>query len=326
MKAIKRYTVAAHGAHVMLVLGLLTTVSGCSLKTYAINMVGDALATGDSVYESDEDLELVGQALPFGLKLTESLLVQSPEHRGLLQTACRGFVLYSYAFVDYEAQLAVDVDLDRARALRLRARKLYLRAFDYCIRGLERDYDAFGAHLAVDADSAVHVLKAKHRERDLPLNYWTAASLGLAISVSRDDAALLARLPDVEALLDRALELDESWDDGALHEFKVIFAGAKQAPTPLATIKRHYRRALALSNGENAGVHLAYAEAVSVPAQDSAEFRTLVEQALEVNPDRRPEDRLVNLLAHRRAHWLATRVDDLIVSETPVVSTGGTEQ
>jgi hypothetical protein len=32
--------------------------SGCSLRTYAINMVGDALASGDSVYETDDDIEL----------------------------------------------------------------------------------------------------------------------------------------------------------------------------------------------------------------------------------------------------------------------------
>jgi hypothetical protein len=60
---------------------------GCSLKTYAINMVGDALASGNSVYETDDDIDLVGQALPFGLKLTESLLEQSPNHHGLLITA-----------------------------------------------------------------------------------------------------------------------------------------------------------------------------------------------------------------------------------------------
>ena len=40
------------------------------------------------MYETDDDLVLVGDALPFGLKLTESLLAQSPNHRGLLLTAC----------------------------------------------------------------------------------------------------------------------------------------------------------------------------------------------------------------------------------------------
>ena len=91
------------------------SLQGCSLKTYAINMVGDALAEGNSVYETDEDIELVGQALPFGLKLTESLLEQSPNHRGLLLTACRGFVLYSYGYVHRQAELSVDDDLDRAQ-------------------------------------------------------------------------------------------------------------------------------------------------------------------------------------------------------------------
>ena len=48
-----------------------------------------------------EDLLL----LHLGLKLTESLLAQSPDHPGLLLTACRGFTMYSYAFVAYEAEL-----------------------------------------------------------------------------------------------------------------------------------------------------------------------------------------------------------------------------
>ena len=41
-----------------------------------------------------------------------------------------------------------------------------------------------------------------------------AAALGLAISASLDDASMLARLPEVEAMMNRGLELDESWADG----------------------------------------------------------------------------------------------------------------
>jgi hypothetical protein len=95
---------------------LLATGAGCSLRTYAINTVGDALASGNSAYESDSDIELVGAALPFGLKLTESLLAESPRHGGLLLTACRGFTMYSYAFIASDAERLTDEDLDRARA------------------------------------------------------------------------------------------------------------------------------------------------------------------------------------------------------------------
>ena len=69
------------------VLGLL--LSACSIKQTAVNMIGDALSGGGGVYASDEDPELVFEALPFGLKTYESLLETSPEHRGLLQAAAK---------------------------------------------------------------------------------------------------------------------------------------------------------------------------------------------------------------------------------------------
>lgn len=298
----------------------LAVSSGCSLRTYAINTVGDALASGDSVYETDDDLTLVGDALPFGLKLTESLLAQSPNHRGLLLTAARGFTLYSYAYVDYDGSVAADTDLDLTRQLRARARRLYLRAHTYGIRGLERSYPDIGSALIRDPRTAVRLMHAKPKGDDVAFMYWTAASLGLAISVSPGDAALLARLPEVESLLDRALDIDEGWEEGALHEFKVVLAGATPGTVNVPLIKKHYDRAVELSHGRSASAHLAYAEAVSVPSQNAAEFHELIQRALAVDPDDQLATRLVNLLAHRRARWLASRADQLILDAEPPAS------
>ena len=206
------------GSRLVQLIGILTItslISACSLKTYAVNMVGDALASGNSVYETDDDLELVGEALPFGLKLTETLLTESPSHEGLLLTACRGFVLYSNVYVDYPSQVAMDEDFNLAQKLRGRARKLYRRGLDYCLRGLEKSHAGFKQKLLLDPEIAVMMIGQDDKERDLPFMYWSAASLGLYISLSLDSAAMIARLPEVEALLDRAMELDESWDDGA---------------------------------------------------------------------------------------------------------------
>jgi len=296
--------------------------SGCSVKTYAINMVGNALASGESVYETDDDLELVGAALPFGLKLTESLLAQSPNHPGLLLTACRGFVLYAYAYVDYPAHVAANEDLERARALRARASRLYLRGYRYGIRAIERSYPGFGEALTANPAAAVRMVRSTRAGRDVPLLYWTAASLGLAISVSRGDAALLVRLPEVRALLDRAIELDEAWDAGALHEFEVTLAGSVPGELDVESITRHFDRAVELSKGRSAGAYLAYAEAVSVPQQNAAEFRALIARALAVDADADPHNRLVNLLAHRRALWLASRVDELILDADGAAAEG----
>ena len=86
----------------LLPLLLLLVTSGCSIRRYAINQIGDALASGTSTYTSDEDLELVGEALPFGLKLIESLLAESPKHKGLLLAACEGFTSYTWVYVQQE--------------------------------------------------------------------------------------------------------------------------------------------------------------------------------------------------------------------------------
>lgn len=315
------------GRHVLVCLSLLsmlTASAGCSLRTYAINTVGDALASGDSVYETDDDIELVGSALPFGLKLTESLLAQSPDHPGLLLTAVRGFTMYSYAFVAYEAELLNEEDLDRARAMRRRARKLYLRGARYGFHALERNYPGLEQALITSPAAAVAQVGSKHRARDVPLLYWTAAALGLAISASIDDAELLARLPEVEAMLDRALALDEGWDGGALHEFKVILAGGHAVtPGDKAAIEAHYTRALELSKGASAGLFVAYAEAVSLPAQNKTEFRTMLERALAVDPDRQPRDRLATIVSQRRARWLLGRIDDLILTGDRARTSGG---
>jgi TRAP transporter TatT component family protein/tripartite ATP-independent transporter DctM subunit len=166
-------------AFLLLSLAVVTD-AGCSLKTYAVNKVGDTLASGESVYETDDDIELIGQALPFGLKLTESLLAQSPKHRGLLLTACRGFVLYSYSYVEYEAELMRERDLDRALAMRARAHRLYLRGARYGFRALDTLHPGFEAALASDPAAAVASIGNQHAARDVPLLYWTTAALGLA--------------------------------------------------------------------------------------------------------------------------------------------------
>ena len=301
-----------------LVLLLALSTTGCSIRRYAINKIGDALAEGGSTYESDDDIQLVGEALPFGLKLIESLLAESPEHKGLLTAAAQGFTTYSYVFVQRDADMIADEDLDAARRIRLRARRLYLRAHRYGLRGLEVSHAGIAEPLRTAPETAVAVLEKK----DLPLIYWTAAALGSAISVGRNDASMLARLPEVEALLDRAIQLDEGWQDGVLHEFQVVFASAKPGAVDYEKIRRHFERALDLSDGTHAALYVAYAEAVCVPKQDSKQFRAMLDRALAIDPDETERIRLANLIAQERARYLLAHIEDLIL-ETEAQSTNG---
>ncbi|MBI5770994.1 MAG: hypothetical protein HZA93_24670 [Verrucomicrobia bacterium] len=304
----------------LLLATLAFATTGCTtLKHTAVNQLGDALASGGSVYAADDDPELIRAAAPFSLKLIESLLAETPAHRGLLLAAASGFTQYGYAFVQQDADELESSDLGAASALRDRARRLYLRARDYGLRGLATTHPDFAAALRREPRAAVRTCA----RADVPLLYWTAAAWAAAIAIKKDRPDLIADLPQVEALLDRALELDEAFDRGAIHSLLISYELARQGVPgdPLARSRAHFERALALGGGREAAPLVTFAEAVCVQQQDRARFDELLRQALAIDADARPETRLVNLLMQRRARWLLSRADDLFLPLPPSTST-----
>jgi len=290
--------------------------AGCnSLKHVAVNQVGDAFASGSSAFATDDDPELIKAAAPFSLKLIESLLAETPNHRGLRLAGASGFTQYAYAFVQQDADELEATDLAGANALRARARRLYLRARDHGLHGLEVTHPDLAVALRRDPSAAVRACTAE----DVPLLYWTAASWSAAIAVMKDRPDLIAELPQAEALMDRALELNESFDQGSIHTFMITYEMARQGAKgdPAVRARAHFDRAVMLSGGHQAAPYVAFAEAVCLPQQDRAQFTALLHTALAINPDAEPNSRLVNLVLQRRARWLLSRVDDLFLPVPP---------
>ncbi|MBI5380552.1 MAG: hypothetical protein HZA31_01505 [Opitutae bacterium] len=311
---------AARRLQPLLALAVLVLAgTGCTtIKRTAVNQLGDALASGSSGFATDDDPELIKAATPFSLKLLESLLAESPRHPGLLLAAASGFTQYTYAFVQQEADETESKDLAAAQAMRLRARRLYLRAKDYALRGLDAQHPGFRAQLAAGPAAAVQKLA----RADVPLAYWAAAAWGSAISLGKDDPALVAELPQMEALIDRALALDESWGDGAIHGFLINYEMSRQGMNddPTLRARRHFERAVALAAGKQAAPFVTFAEAVCLEKQDAAQFEQLLQRALALDPDAAPEFRLANLVVQRRARWLLARKDELFLTPAKPVA------
>jgi predicted anti-sigma-YlaC factor YlaD len=207
-------------------------------------------------------------------------------------------------------------DFAAAEAMKARARRLYLRARNYGLRGLEIRHRGFEKALRADPKQAVEAA----RKKDVPVLYWTAASWAGAISLSKDNPDLIAELPIVEAMMDRALALDEEFGDGAIHSFLISYEMSRPggAGDPAERSKQHFDRAMALSQGQLAGPLVSFAESVSVQKQDLEEFQSLLNQAIAINADAKPEWRLSNLVAQRRAKWLLRRSDQLFLRANPV--------
>jgi predicted anti-sigma-YlaC factor YlaD len=303
----------AHRLTAAVVLLILST--GCSIKKMAVNKVGDMLSSSGSTFESDEDPEFVAAAIPFGLKLYEGLLAESPKHAGLLLAAASGFTEYSYAFIDLKAEEAKEDNVDKADELTARARKMYMRAHAYGMRGLEAKYPGFGAALDNDAVTALK----RVRKTEVPLLYWTAASLGLAISTSKGSPDMIAQLPLVEMIVNRIVELDETFENGAVPEFLITLEGAKSGvklEDMEAAMRKHFDRAMEISKGKRAGTYVSFAENADEPAQNAAEFKSMLEKALAIDVNADPTTRLANVIAQHRARWLLAHQSELFL-ESP---------
>jgi predicted anti-sigma-YlaC factor YlaD len=263
--------------------------SACSPKRIGINRMADALSQTATAYSSDSDPEFVRLAAPSTLKMVEMLLDQDPRHQGLLLTACRGFTQYAYGFLQLDAELTNDTA--RADELTTRARTMYLRAKEYCWRGLEVRRPGLRSMTTRDPEAAVSQLAAS----DIPAIYWLAAAWGGEFGLATNQ---LARLPDLVAirvLLTRAVALQENWERGALHEALIALDGMSP-----------------LLGGSAAFAYVTLASTVSVRNRDRAEFDRLLRAALAIDAERHPATRLMNLIAQKQARGLLARADQLI--------------
>jgi predicted anti-sigma-YlaC factor YlaD len=292
----------------MLLVGVL---GGCtSLHHYTADRVGDALAGTGSSYATDDDPELIRGASPFGLKLMESVLQETPQHTALLTAASGGFTQYAYAFVQEDADELEARDVDGAFALRARARGLYLRGRDYGLRALDTHHSGFTTALHSTPQPAVAGLGPS----DVTALYWTTVAWAASISLGKDSPEALADLPRVDVLVTRLEQLDPDYDHGSLDTFLISYAmGRPGGRNPSEEARRHFERAVQLSGGQRAGPFVALAENVCVRDQKRAEFVATLQKALAIDVQAQPQWRLENRVMQRRARWLLTQTDQLFV-------------
>jgi len=290
----------------------LSSLTGCGMiKRSAIKTVANTLAEGGDTVTSHNDPELVAGALPFALMLNESLLASVPRHEPLLTATCGQYTQYAFGFLQADAEALQFDEYEKSKELSTRALNLALRGRDFCWRALDVRFPGIAPRLKAEKAAALTAARRQH----VPLLYWSAASLGAAISLGGlDRPELLIDWPVVRALAERALALDETWNRAAIHELMITvesqgeaFGGSEERA------RQHFARAVELQKGLSASPYLTLALNVSKAKQDRAEFEKLVQQALAIDPDDEPSTRLVTLLMQKRARVLLAHIDDLFI-------------
>jgi len=266
-------------------LSLIPLLASCSINKMAINAVSNALTgTGSAdVFTGDSDPELVGGALPFAIKMYESLLSQNPNHHGLLVTTGSLFVMYANAFVQGPAEMLDSIDYFEERHEGLdRAKKLYLRGHIILYSALDKKFPGFSS--AKVEDGTLGALLKKCKKDDVPLLYWAVASGLAAYSIDIFDFALGSSIPEWGAMIARAYQLDPDFNSGAIDDFYILFYASM--PENMGGDKEkaeiHFKRAVEKTRGLAAGPYVSYAQAICVPAQDYDTYKENLEKALAI--------------------------------------------
>lgn len=296
------------------VLLLWLATGGCSIRRMAMNQVANAMtqAVGGRTFTGDNDPELVGAALPFAIKLYESLLEGMPRHEGLQLRTGSLYVMYANAFLYAPATILPSEEYRLQEIQFKRAKNLYLRGRDILLDGLEKRYPGLREELQQRRyDGVLRRVDKRH----VPFLYWAGAGWLGAFAIDPFDMDLGLTIPAAAAMMDRVLALDPGFGNGSIHEFYCLYYGSmpEYMGGDAAKARHHYSLAMEQSRNRSTSAPLNLATTVSVKEQNVAEFRELLNSVLSADPDSDLDNRLVITINQRRARWLTEHVADLFV-------------
>lgn len=267
-------------------------LSGCSsLISSKVQKFGQDFSS--AILESDDPV-MVQQALPAYLLLLDGLIKNQPQNAALLDAAAKLNTAYASAFVQ---------ELSRSKPLNDKALKYAAEAACLQKKSLcqlqKAPIDELAPSLALATKQDVAAL-------------FTLGSVWASwIQQHSDDWNAIADLARVKMIMNRVLELDESYQQGEAHLYLGVLATllspALGGQPELG--KQHFERALVLSQQQNLIVKVYYAKSYARGIFDRELHDKLLNEVLAGNP-RGNQFTLSNILAQQQAKTLLQSADD----------------
>jgi TRAP transporter T-component len=262
-------------------------LGGCSMGQLVVRGSQPLLDSGIRSMNRETDLQLARDAMPANLKLMEGMLIEDPHNHALRLHAAEGFYAYSYGFIEPE---------DRARA-----GALYQRCYDHARLALQQD--GLQADPATASADALHDAVARLGQPAVPALFWTASCLGKWIDLNRDQVAGIAGLGNAAALMERVLELDDTYYHGGANLFFGAYYGGR-SPLLGGDFKRaeqYFRRAAEINGGKLLLVDVLEAQYLYRQQLNRTAFHRTLSDVLSAPVDSVPDLTLINSIARRNA-------------------------
>ncbi len=297
MKIIKKFPVAAW-FRVFIPFLLLAAFSGCSPMKYSVRHVMVPLldSSREAAYLSD-DTRTFGDAAPSNLFLLEGMVHTDPENEDLRLNTAMLYFFYGFAYIEED-------DPEYASIL--------------YSKGLEHSWTALVAGCDLPEDRGISFAEFEKLvpsiELDqVPAAVWTAICWSQFISLHLDQTSVMRDIPKVQALLDRAIELDGQYFEGmpyvmqgALHAFKPKIMGGDTDASAAS-----FENAFAISGNSFQLSRFFYARYYTYRMMDVDLFTETLEGIINAEPIEDDPYRLLNMIATEKSHKLLEEADDL---------------
>ena len=271
---------------------ILTTLSGCSV--IMSSATSDMMSHLSKSMLNNDDLKLVETGAPAYLLMVDSLISKDPDNEDTLATASMLYAAYADVFVK-----------DKQRA-----RKMSAKAFDYAKKAVcLTQNDACGIQ-AVKYDAFENALLSFEKD-DLKALFALGQSWGGWIMANKSDAAAIAALSRIEAIMKRIIALDETFKDGA----PFVYLGTLSSFLPPALGgrpeegKAYFEKAIDLSQGKSLTAKVAYARFYARNIFDRELHDRLLNDVIAASPYVDGHT-LVNVWAQKQAKQLLNEADD----------------
>lgn len=277
--------------------------SGC-IKRVLLEGQMKSTKQGANAVSTVSDYEVGRVAALGGLAQFEGMHYLGPDIEVGLVMLTRGWAGAGFGFIEDEMEQAEDLhgeDSELAKYHKARAIAAYSRAVYYGTKLLDTWNPGFEEARKKSSDMKTWLKGFTDKERDTEMLFWTGQAWLSRTNLQKDDPLVVADLFIGVHMIERALELDETFNYGSAHTIMGAYhARSALAKNELPLSKQHFDRALEISNGNalltkyNMGVKYFCAMG------DKESYVKLLTEVVEAG-DVLPEQRLQNTIAKRRA-------------------------
>lgn len=332
-----KFELMHYAVFVLSVCSLVST--GCSLRAKAFRAVSDGIAPSYARKEkealrqqklkeqgievpnpmfaffAEEDVELVATSFPIIIKIYEMMMLQDDTHEGLARMTGEFYVMYANAFVETPAIFLSDDEYEKKNEAFMRARRLYLKGRTLLLNSLEINHKGFKVALEGGDEKVVGDMLALCGREDVEHLYWAGAASLAAFALEPMNTEMESLVYSGHAMLERAGELNPSFNNGAIWEVLTKFYVAAPESLGGGVLKGEeaYKKAVQFSGGHTPSLYVTYATSFCIPKQDGDGFDEAIEKALAIDVKENPENTLIFTISQNYARWLKEHKEDFIL-------------